>query len=148
MSIAPHGGSLVDRVVTGEARERLVQEAGNLPRIDLEDRQVSDLDMIAVGAMSPLTGFMGEKDYQSVVRDIRLADGTPWPFPMGLRVTEDVASAVKDRAALHAPDGTLLAVLEVSGAVLRATRRKRPSSSTARTMRSTRAWPRSTPRAT
>jgi sulfate adenylyltransferase len=114
MSIQPHGGSLVDRVVKGEARERLVQEAAGLPRIDLEDRQVSDLDMIAVGAMSPLTGFMGEKDYQNVVRNIRLADGTPWPFPMGLRVPTEVAASVKERAALHGPDGQLLAVMDVT----------------------------------
>lgn len=114
MGIEPHGGKLVNRCVEGGARERLVAEAANLPRVDLDERQAADLDMIAVGAMSPLTGFMGEKDYRSVVKDIRLADGTPWPFPMGLRVSEDVADRVSERAALHDPSGNLLAVLDVT----------------------------------
>ncbi|HMB69799.1 MAG TPA: sulfate adenylyltransferase [bacterium] len=115
MSIEAHGGTLVNRVVEGEARSALVNEAASLPRIDLDDRQVSDLDMIAVGAMSPLTGFMNEADYQSVVRDIRLADGTVWPFPMGLRVSAQVADAAGSRAALYAPNGDLLAVMDVTG---------------------------------
>ena len=114
MSIEPHGGKLVDRVVAGDARDARVSEAAGLPRIDLEDRQVSDLDMIGVGAMSPLTGFMGQKDYESVVKNIRLADGTPWPFPMGLRVSKEVADAAGERAALHAPDGKLLAVIDIT----------------------------------
>jgi sulfate adenylyltransferase len=114
MSHAPHGGTLIDRRVTGPARDRLVSEAAGLPRIALDERQVSDLDMIAVGAMSPLEGFMGEKDYRSVVQNMRLSNGIPWPFPITLRVSPETAKAAKDRAALHAPDGRLLAVLEVS----------------------------------
>ena len=84
MSNVPHGGTLVDRRVAGGEREKLVNEAAGLPRVTLDERQESDLDMIAVGAMSPLTGFLGEKDYRSVVETMRLADGTPWPFPLGL----------------------------------------------------------------
>ena len=114
MSKAPHGGSLVDRRVTGDARERLLADARSLPRISLDERQVSDLDMIGVGAMSPLTGFMGEKDYRSVVKGMRLANGTPWPFPITLRTTREIAKTVKDRAALHGPDGKLLAVMDVA----------------------------------
>ena len=114
MSHAPHGGTLIDRRLTGAAREKLVAEAAGLPRVDLDERQVSDLDMIAVGAMSPLTGFMGQKDYGTVVKDMRLADGTPWPFPITLRVSKETAAAVKDRIALAAPDGRLLAVMDVT----------------------------------
>jgi sulfate adenylyltransferase len=114
MSIEPHGGTLVDRRVTGEERNQLVQEAAGLPKVTLDDRQASDLDMIAVGAMSPLTGFLGEKDYRSVVDDMRLADGTIWPFPLGLRVAPEVAASVSGRAALHGPDGKLLAVMDVT----------------------------------
>jgi sulfate adenylyltransferase len=113
MSIKPHGGKLIDQRTTGESRERLISEAKGLPRIELLDWQVSDLDMIAVGAMSPLTGFMGEQDYRTVVKDMRLADGTPWSLPICLRVDRTTASAVVDRAALHAPDGKLLAVMNV-----------------------------------
>jgi sulfate adenylyltransferase len=114
MSKAPHGGTLVDRRVTGETRERLLTEARSLPRISLDERQVSDLDMIGVGAMSPLTGFMGEKDYREVVKEMRLANGTPWPFPITLRTSREIAKTVKDRVALYAPDGNLLAVMDVT----------------------------------
>ncbi|MFN8179873.1 MAG: sulfate adenylyltransferase [bacterium] len=114
MSKAPHGGTLVDRRVTGQTRERLMADARKLPRVDLDERQVSDLDMIGVGAMSPLTGFMGEKDYRRVVKEMRLADGTPWPFPIALRVSRETAKTIKDRASLHAPDGKLLAVIDVA----------------------------------
>ncbi len=113
MSIEPHGGALVNRRVSGEERDRLISEAADLPRIDLDERQIADLDMIAVGAMSPLTGFLGEKDYQSVVADMRLADGTVWPFPISLRVGRELADKVAERAALWG-DGKLLAVLDVS----------------------------------
>jgi ATP sulfurylase len=114
MSHAPHGGTLVDRRVSGAARERLRTEAASLPRVDLDERQVSDLDMIGVGAMSPLEGFLGAKDYRAVVEDMRLANGTPWPFPITLRVSREVAARVKDRAALFSPSGHLLAVLDVA----------------------------------
>ncbi|MEZ5065683.1 MAG: sulfate adenylyltransferase [bacterium] len=113
LSIEPHGGTLVDRMVTGAAKDRLVSEAANLPRVTLDERQVSDLDMIAVGAMSPLSGFLGEKDYRAVVETMRLADGTPWPFPLGLRVSKETAEAIGARAALHGGDGQLLAVMDV-----------------------------------
>ena len=114
MSKAPHGGTLVDRRATGQTRERLMADARKLPRVDLDERQVSDLDMIGVGAMSPLTGFMGEKDYRRVVKEMRLADGTPWPFPIVLRVSPETAKTVKDRAALYAPGGKMLAVIDVA----------------------------------
>lgn len=114
MSKAPHGGTLVDRRVSGEARDRLLAEARTLPRVSLDERQVSDLDMIAVGAMSPLKGFMGERDYRRVVKEMRLADGTPWPFPITLRVPSETAKSAKERVALYAPDGTLLAILDVT----------------------------------
>jgi sulfate adenylyltransferase len=113
MSITPHGGTLVSRLVGGEAKNRLVSDAAGLPRITLTEWQVSDLDMIAVGAMSPLTGYMSKKDYSSVLRSMRLADGTPWPFPISLRVDRETAAKVRDRAAIHGPDGRLLAVLDV-----------------------------------
>ncbi len=114
MSMEPHGGTLVRRLVDGDAKTRLVSEAASMPRITLNEWQVSDLDMIAVGAMSPLAGFMTQKDYKTVVSSMRLADGTPWPFPICLRTDRDTASKVRDRAALHGPDGKLLAVIDVA----------------------------------
>jgi sulfate adenylyltransferase len=114
MSIEPHGGTLVDRRVTGAKRDSLISEAAKLPKIELEDRQVSDLDMIAVGAMSPLTGFLREKDYRGVVEKMRLGSGTIWPMPICLRVDAAKAAEIKDRVALYHPDGKLLAIMDVS----------------------------------
>ncbi len=114
MSLEPHGGTLVRRLVDGDAKNRLVADAASLPRITLNEWQVSDLDMIAVGAMSPLTGFMSRNDYKSVLSSMRLANGTPWPFPITLRVDRETASKIRDRAALHGADGKLLAVLDVA----------------------------------
>jgi sulfate adenylyltransferase len=114
MSLEPHGGTLVRRLVDGDVKNRLAADAAGLPRITLNEWQVSDLDMIAVGAMSPLTGYMSRKDYKSVLTAMRLENGTPWPFPITLRVDRETAAKVRDRAALHGPDGKLLAVLDVA----------------------------------
>ncbi|NNE44968.1 MAG: sulfate adenylyltransferase, partial [Gemmatimonadetes bacterium] len=112
MSIAPHGGTLINRRVSGAARDTLIAEAANLPRVDLDERQLADLDMIAVGAMSPLSGFLGQADYEGVVHKMRLADGTPWPLPITLRVEQGLADSIDGRCALYG-DGKLLAVMDV-----------------------------------
>jgi len=80
--IAPHGGELVDR--TGERPEDL----DSLETLELTSRELSDLDMLASGALSPLTGFMGREDYESVLENMRLANGLPWSLPVGLAVDE------------------------------------------------------------
>ena len=77
--ISPHGGSLVDRIVLQPELSD-----SNLPIIQLNRRSQSDLEMIAIGACSPLTGFMGQHDYSSVVEEMRLADGTVWSIPITL----------------------------------------------------------------
>jgi len=102
--IAPHGGSLVDR--TGERPggvERLEQ-------VTLTSREVSDLDMIASGALSPLEGFMGREDYERLVDQMRLASGLVWALPVCLAVP---AAPHGDRVALADEAGSLLGVLEV-----------------------------------
>ncbi|MCW2922939.1 MAG: sulfate adenylyltransferase [Thermoleophilia bacterium] len=109
--VVPHGGTLVDRVVTGADAEALRDRAASLPTVTLTDTQAADLEMIAVGAMSPLTGFLGQADYTSVLEDVRLADGTVWSLPITLRVHEDVAG---DEVALLSPEGQPLAVLQVT----------------------------------
>jgi len=113
--IAPHGGTLVDRMVPASERDTLAAEAAALPRITLSAKQACDLEMIAIGAFSPLTGFVKQADFESICRDMRLADGTIWPIPITLAVddaTRDTLS-VGGRAALHHEDGTLLAVVDV-----------------------------------
>src|SRR5207244_2302463 len=105
--IAPHGGELVDR--TGERPEGI--EA--LERLTLTSREVSDLDMLACGALSPLEGFMGPADYERVLEEMRLLNGLPWALPVCLAVQE---APKGDRVALADEAGTLLAVLDVEEA--------------------------------
>ena len=109
--VAPHGGSLVDRTVTGAEADQLRAHAATLPTVTLTDTQAADLEMIAVGAMSPLEGFLGKADYDNVVENCRLANGAVWSLPITLRVHEDVAG---DEVALASPDGQLLAVMQVT----------------------------------
>jgi sulfate adenylyltransferase len=65
--IAPHGGTLVDRILRGEVREAALERAAELKRVSLGSTAVSDLELIGIGAFSPLTGFMTKADYESVV---------------------------------------------------------------------------------
>ncbi len=109
--VTPHGGTLVDRVVRGADADALRERAKTLPLVTLTDTQAADLEMIAVGAMSPIEGFLGEADYRSVVENCRLANGAVWSLPITLRVHEDVAG---DEVALASPDGQLLAVMQVT----------------------------------
>ena len=95
--IAPHGGTLVDR--TGERPDDL----DSLEHVALTSRELSDLDMIASGALSPLQGFMGAADYERVVEEMHLVSGLPWALPVCLAV-EDAPSG--DRVALADVAGT------------------------------------------
>jgi len=101
-SILPHGGTLVQRVVQGEEREQLLLESQSNKTIAINTWTLSDLDLIGVGAFSPLTGFLNEEDYHSVVHNMRLANGTVWSIPITLAVTDDVVSglSVGDRVSL------------------------------------------------
>ncbi|MCT2196543.1 sulfate adenylyltransferase [Paenibacillus sp. p3-SID1389] len=94
-SILPHGGSLINRVVTGPQRESLLEQAKGLPAILINNWTISDLDLIGVGAFSPLTGFMNEDDYRSVVDRMRLADGTVWSIPITLSVAREQAESLE-----------------------------------------------------
>ena len=102
--IEPHGGTLVDR--TGERPDDL----DSLETITLTSREVSDLDMLASGALSPLEGFMGQEDYEGVVEEMRLASGLPWALPVCLAVDK---APEGDRVVLADEAGRPLAVLEV-----------------------------------
>ena len=105
-SIAPHGGELVNRVATREQREEFLEKADFLPRVQLDGRAVSDLEMIAVGGLSPLTGFMGQEDYESVVADMRLSNGLPWSVPITLSVEESVADPLQEGGLVRLDDAT------------------------------------------
>ncbi|MGP1347321.1 MAG: sulfate adenylyltransferase [Phycisphaerales bacterium] len=111
--IAPHGGSLVNRVAEGAAAEKLRAEAASLPSITLSAKQSCDLEMIGIGAFSPLSGFMGREDFERVCKEMRLADGTVWPIPILLAVDKAKAPGVGSRVALKAPNGVLQGILTV-----------------------------------
>jgi sulfite reductase (ferredoxin) len=96
VEVAPHGGRLVDRVLRGEALVDARERAGGLTRIALNARMMSDVELLAVGAYSPLEGFMGEADYRSVLGDMRLASGLPWTLPITLAVRKSAADAVRE----------------------------------------------------
>ena len=88
-TIAPHGGYLVDRRAPEEDLGDLVRQALGLPRVPLDARTLSDLQMVASGVFSPLEGFMLQEDYESVVEDMRLANGLAWSLPVTLAVREE-----------------------------------------------------------
>ena len=115
-TIAPHGGTLVNRFAAPERKAALLAEAQSLPKIALDARQISDLELIAIGAVSPLEGFMGKADYESVVHKMRLANGLPFSVPVTLAVTSEQAASLPagTRVALTDAQGAILAVLTVS----------------------------------
>ncbi|MBC1241848.1 sulfate adenylyltransferase [Nostoc linckia z18] len=115
-AIAPHGGQLVNRIATPEQREEFLSKADFLPRVQLDDRAVSDLEMIAIGAFSPLTGFMNQEDYNGTVTQMRLANGLVWSIPITLSVAEEVASPLQEGSLIRLdnPAGKFIGVLQLS----------------------------------
>jgi sulfate adenylyltransferase len=115
-SIAPHGGQLVNRIATPEQRQVFLSKADFLPRVQLDQRGLSDLEMIAIGGFSPLTGFMNQEDYNRVVTEMRLASGVVWSIPITLSVTEEVANSLKEGGLIRLddPTGRFVGVLELA----------------------------------
>ncbi len=113
--IAPHGGTLINRLATAEKEALFLDKADGLPRVRLDERAFSDLVMIAIGGFSPLDGFMNKADYDTVVTDMRLANGLPWAIPVTLSVSEDIAAPLKEGALvrLDDPTGRFVGVLEL-----------------------------------
>jgi sulfate adenylyltransferase len=113
--ISPYGGELVDLLVPEERRRELREQSRDWPSWDLTPRQICDLELILLGGFSPLRGFMGRQDVESVSETMRLADGTLWPLPITLDVTEEVAKSLApgEPLALRDPEGVMLAVLRV-----------------------------------
>ncbi|MBD2576252.1 sulfate adenylyltransferase [Oscillatoria sp. FACHB-1406] len=113
---APHGGRLVNRIASETERQEFLAQAEQLPRVQLDERATSDLVTIAIGALSPLCGFMEQKDYESVVDNMRLANGLPWSIPVTLSVTEEVADTLQEGnwVRLDDPTGRFIGVLELT----------------------------------
>ena len=112
----PHGGTLINRTLDGEQRRAAIERAESMPALTLGSVAASDLELIGNGAFSPLTGFMGEADYRSVVDDMRLADGLPWSIPITLAVARGEADRldIGSEVALRDEDGRVLGILELA----------------------------------
>ena len=105
--VPPHGGKLLPLLVVGEERQEGLKEAKIIPRVRLSSKEASDLIMLAMGAFSPLDGFLKKQDYESVVARMRLKNGLVWPIPITLSVSKEKADTVKEgnRIALLDSDG-------------------------------------------
>ena len=113
--VQPVGGKLVDLMLDADAAEREKTESGKYPSVTLTQRQICDLELLLNGAFSPLTGFMQKYDYDSVVDNMRLADGTLWPIPVVLDVDTKFAASLKvgEKLALRDGEGFMPAVMTI-----------------------------------
>src|SRR5436305_7283170 len=112
----PHGGTLVNLMASDDRAAELRAESAQWPSWDLTPRQLCDLELLANGGFSPLSGFLGRADYESVCSSMRLADGTLWSIPVVLDLPEEVAEGLKvgSSLALRDPEGVMLAAIESS----------------------------------
>jgi sulfate adenylyltransferase len=116
-TIAPHGGDLVDLLVPEDRREATRAEADHLPKLVVNARELSDLELLAVGALSPLTGFVGEADYVSVLETMHLSGGLAWSIPVTLSLTDDDVKRIgagNSVALLPRDGGDPIAVVDVA----------------------------------
>jgi sulfate adenylyltransferase (EC 2.7.7.4) len=115
-AIPPHGGTLVNRIASPEQAQELRSKAEHCPILHLDERAQSDLEMIAIGGFSPLTGFMGREDYQAVLETMHLANGLAWSLPVTLPVSSEVAAGLKEgqMIALASSAGKILGLLELT----------------------------------
>ena len=114
--ITPFGGELVDLVASTDDPEELRDEAGRLPSIQISERAVCDLELLATGGFSPLDRFMSRDDLNAVVEDMRTADGTLFPIPITLPVDKDKGVSLDSRIALRDSNNDLLAVMDIEEA--------------------------------
>jgi sulfate adenylyltransferase len=114
--IDPHGGKLVDLLATGGDAESLTNDARNYPKLAVNERELSDLEMLTVGALSPLTGFVGEEDYHSILETMHLSSGPAWTIPVTLSLTDEDVKRIGGASAVALTSGSSdvpLAVVEV-----------------------------------
>ena len=111
----PHGGKLVDLFASGAHKQELEGKAPGLKRRVLNQRELSDLELLSIGGFSPLEGFMTQADYQRAVREMRLASGLPWSIPVTLSFSKEEAAAMKEgqEIALADESSKILAVMTV-----------------------------------
>lgn len=111
--ISPAGGKLINLLAEGKEQEDLVRYANRLCSIQITERTVYDLELLAVGAFSPLDRFMGIKDYQSVLDEMRLSDGHIFPIPITLPVSNNEGVKIGQTISLRSSKNEILAVMDV-----------------------------------
>lgn len=113
--IQPHGGKLVERVLKGERKQDVLERAGRLPAVRLDDESVSDVENFATGVYSPLEGFPAEKDFRNIISQMRLASDVPWSIPIACDVSEEEAAELRegDEVLLTDEAGTPVALLHL-----------------------------------
>lgn len=111
-----HGGTLVNLYVDGEQLEHEKEKAKSNRSWDLNDKQMLDIELLLNGAYSPLKGFLTEADYNSVIEGMRLSDGTLWPMPINLDVTQEFAdeTSIGDEITLRDPEGVVIANITIT----------------------------------
>ncbi len=111
--IPPHGGHLVDLLVSTTISEELKAYANSLPSLQLSQRSICDLELLATGAFSPLNRFMGQEDYQRVLDEMRLSDGHLFPIPVTLPVDPQADIHLDQDVALRDQKNDILAIMTV-----------------------------------
>src|SRR5437764_8046336 len=113
--IAPHGGELVINMAGEKEQTELREHTRSLPQIAVGSRQLADLEMLAIGAYSPLGGFMNRADYLGAVKDMHLSNGLPWSVPITLSTSSEQAATLREgsQVALVNAEGTLQAVMSI-----------------------------------
>jgi len=113
--ITPHGGTLVNLIVDGDRAAEIRENSREWPSIDLDLRQLCDLELLLNGGLSPLEGFMSSADFNSVGAEMRLANGVFWPLPLTLDVDEGTAGALSigESVALRDAEGVMIAAMTV-----------------------------------
>lgn len=111
--ITPCGGRLIDLLAAGEDRRELLQRAKGLPSVQISIRSVCDLELLALGAFSPLDRFMGSLDYRTVLSDMRMADGTLMPIPITLPIDSADDLETGREVVLRSPTNDILAIMHL-----------------------------------
>jgi sulfate adenylyltransferase len=111
--ITPYKGKLIDLLVESDQISDVKEYAASLPWIQLSDRSICDLELLGIGAFSPLDRFLGQADYQSVLDEMRLSNGTLFPIPITLPIGPDTPVQIGHDIALRDRKNDLLAVMTV-----------------------------------
>ena len=111
--VSPYGGKLINLVTQGDEREAIREEANHFPSIQISDRSLHDLELLAVGGYSPLKSFMGKADYQRVLTEMRLADGTLFPMPITLTINKEDLPTREEWIALRDSRNYLIAAMRI-----------------------------------